>query len=185
MDRVARDEAARRVVAVAVGFDDAEELPAEGRGGQSAAIVGALARSGGWLDVPALFHRVWGFAYDPALHGNLLRVGLHRARAWLAPAGRIERDGDRVVLAIDLTTRIPDVSVQARLADKVLQQLGAEPGLGANEIAGGLGVPLRTVQRELETLVEEGSLRVERDGPNVGYRVVDTVYSATGVRLVD
>ena len=175
---------ARRVLPAGVSAFDpggvAVRLDAAGRAGartQEAVAVLALAGENG-VGEDALFQRVYGFAYDRAVHGGVLRGLLHRARGALGDAAVIDRVGeDHLRLRPAVPIVVADPRCAPSLEEQVLQRLATSAGRAtAREIARAMGIPLRTVQQALGNLVDEGACHAEPDGRRVEYVVEDTTF---------
>ncbi|MEM9860372.1 MAG: helix-turn-helix domain-containing protein, partial [Myxococcota bacterium] len=84
------------------------------------------------------------------------------------------------VVRIEWKTRslIPEPRCAELLPQRALRVLAEHSkGLAARDLAEHLSVPLRTAQRALRELVEDGSLLSETRGRGVLYRVEDTTFS--------
>lgn len=170
----------RRVLRVARGL--ASRL-AEGRClsdgavGRTEGLVSALALLGpAGADDATLFREAYGFAYAPALHRGTFDVALHRARARVEQFGRIVRDDGRVRLEVERSFVVPDPRSTASADSRVLGRLAGAGQLSARDLAGTLGMPLRTVQDALRELVEGGACRRHREGRKVVYAIEDTTF---------
>ncbi len=177
---VATAAGARRVLArgLSLVVEDAwrPEPIAQTRRNHHTLAALALAGAEG-LEAPALFAEVYGFAFDEPQHAEVLRGLVHRARAELGDAGDIVREGARVGLAVRRALAVPDPRAERSLADQVLGFLAGGAGRAtAREIASALRVPLRSVQRAVGALVEEGGCLAEPDGRRVEYVVEDTTF---------
>lgn len=154
-----------------------------GKGRRPIAALAALALAGArGVATPVLFERVYGFAYDPALHRAVFDTLLHRARALAGALGTIRRSGDSIVLEVARNVLIPDPRCARPLEDRVLRVLARAGGCSADGAAHALDVPSRTVSRALRSLVEEGACRVVRDGRAVRYEIEDTAFSEVTLR---
>ncbi|MEM9188484.1 MAG: winged helix-turn-helix domain-containing protein [Myxococcota bacterium] len=124
------------------------------------------------------FRQVYGFDYERGLHEGVFRVLLHRMRALLGDAGELRREAPaRIRLVPTGLLAIPDPTTTAPVSERLLRILAARPGASAADIAGGLGLPKRTVQAQLKILVQDGACSSEKVGPHVGYLVEDTTFS--------
>ncbi|MGE0788066.1 MAG: hypothetical protein AB7S26_20510 [Sandaracinaceae bacterium] len=171
---------ARRVAALAEPLtralvDVAHEPLRPGRTHEAISIV-ALAGPDG-IARDALFARVYGFSFQIASHGNLMRVLLHRMRQWLAGIGDVTLDDGRVALTLERPLLIPDLRCEQSLEERILRALSRAAHQGIKETAAQLGVPLRTAQEALQALREDGAVATRRDGRHVSYRVEDTTFS--------
>lgn len=154
----------------------------QGRTDTALAVL-ALAGEEGLSD-DQLFRAAYGFAFSHNVHGGVLDVLLHRARAHLGSAGEITRS--RGVLA--LTVQTPLLLVDPRCAppddDRVLQLVARSGRMSAKDTSQQLGLPLRSAQAALEALVATGACTRERNGRAIEYRVDDTTFQEpTGQRV--
>lgn len=154
----------------------------QGRTDTALAVL-ALAGEEGLSD-DQLFRAAYGFAFSHNVHGGVLDVLLHRARAHLGGAGEITRS--RSVLA--LTVHAPLLLVDPRCAphddDRVLQLVARCGRMSAKDTSQQLGLPLRSAQAALEALVATGACTRERNGRAIEYRVDDTTFQEpTGQRV--
>jgi hypothetical protein len=154
----------------------------QGRTDTALAVL-ALAGEQGLSD-DQLFRAAYGFAFSHSVHGGVLDVLLHRARAHLGAAGEITRS--RGVLALSVQT--PLLLVDPRCAppddDRVLQLVARCGRMSAKDTSQQLGLPLRSAQAALEALVATGACTRERNGRAIEYRVDDTTFQEpTGQRV--
>ena len=154
----------------------------QGRTDTALAVL-ALAGEQGLAD-DQLFRAAYGFAFSHNVHGGVLDVLLHRARAHLGAAGEITRG--RGVLA--LSVQRPLLLVDPRCAplddDRVLQLVARCGRMSAKDTSQQLGLPLRSAQAALEALVATGACTRERNGRAIEYRVDDTTFQEpTGQRV--
>lgn len=141
-------------------------------------LAGALAEGGPeGLPVAEAFRRVYGFAMDPGVHDGIFRVLLHRLRAALEGAAKVERDGDVLRLVPERALVLPEPRSQAPFGDRILRLIAASPGKTAKELAAEAGTTVRGVQRTLRLLLDTGACRAERVGRRTVYAVEDTTFS--------
>ncbi len=139
--------------------------------------LGALAfAEGRTLRVDDFFERVYGFAFDQGLHGSWLRTLLMRMRKALEQVGDIERIDDALKLVVHRPFSVRDPRCALEPAEQVLQLIANDGAIGARQAAGKLGVPLRTVQRTLKSLVDEGICQADRSARKVVYKIEDTTF---------
>ena len=136
------------------------------------------------LEPKELFEQIYGFAYDDAGHDELLRGVIHRARKLLRDSGDggelgdIVRDEGRVSPVVHRPFAVPDPRCERSIAERALTFLSASGGNAtAREIARGMGVPLRSIQRALGDLVEEGSCETRARGRATAYVLEDTTFA--------
>jgi hypothetical protein len=177
---VARPDAdATRVLALALPLvsDGADSL-AETRGkhGLTDAFLAALVIAGSaGLPQAELFRIVYGFPYDPAIHGGTFRVLIHRARERLAHRGQIENEGDRLRARVAGPIVIPDPHCARPTEDGILAYLARSGRTSARDASTTLGL-LRTIQASLRILVEGDVLARFGSGRDVGYELRDTSF---------
>jgi len=171
---------ARRVAAAGTALVASHALVTTGAGppGRVEATVAtlALAREP-WVDVPSLFRKVYGFAFDVALHRGVLDVLLHRVRARLGDLARLEREHDALRLVVLAPLYVPDPRCVQSLEELVVRLIAREGASSARDAARALEVPLRTVHRALQQLVAEGACELRKEGRHVEYVVEDTTFS--------
>jgi hypothetical protein len=117
------------------------------------------------------FASVYGFAYKKKVHGGSLRVLVHRLREHLAPFGQVVRADGRIRFVPETLTILPDPRCSVGRADRLLSLLACRGAATAQETARALGVPLRSVQNLLQTLVDDGACVPRRSGRTVHYRL--------------
>lgn len=172
--------APRRVLRVGLpllGPDAFVVMPSlRGRRAHEALAIVALAGRDGAL-VQDLFRALYGTALLDITHEEVFRGLVHRMRAEVGHAADIGRAGDRLRLEPSVPVAIPDPRSERSLADRILAFVASRNGRAtAREVATALGIPLRTVQRALGTLVEEGACSAEPDGRRTEYVVEDTTF---------
>ncbi len=175
-----RDRPGRRVLRVAEGLACASTAGHRLDGatvGRTEAIVSALALRGpaGAIDAD-VFADAYGFAFSAPVHRGAFDVALHRARARVEPYGRIDRSDGRIALHVQTPFVVADPRSIPGTDDRVLAHLASGGALSARHLASGLGVPLRTVQDALRSLVEGGACRRDRAGRQILYAIEDTTF---------
>jgi len=172
---------ARRLAPHGVELVDASAArisPESGRAGRSETLIACLALAGPeGQSLEELFRAVYGFAFVQSTHKNVFNVLMHRTRAKLEGIAEIERDGDQLRLMLHRSLLVPDPRCEQPLEDLVLQLIARRGAGDAKSAAGALEVPLRTVQKALKQLAEEGAVLAKRRGRGVEYRVEDTTFS--------
>lgn len=155
-----------------------ESLRLMDEGDRVRALGAALAESGAHgAELGEAFERVYGFVFEPSVHDGVFRVLLHRLRGALEGVAEIEREGDRLRLAVAGPLRLPEPRSEPPFGDRILRVIAANPGKTARELAERSGTTVRAVQRALRLLVETGACHSERVGRAVIYAVEDTTFS--------
>jgi hypothetical protein len=122
------------------------------------------------------FRASYGFAFARSVHGGVLDVLLHRARAHLDSAGEIGRARGLVTLTLRRPLLLVDPRCTAYDDNRVLQLVAKRGCMTAKETSHELGIPLRSAQAALEALIATGACARERNGRAVVYRVDDTTF---------
>jgi hypothetical protein len=177
-------EPGRRVLRLGLGlWPGARQLAPDGRSSSRAFYrtdtglsVLALAAPAG-VETAAFFAQVYGVSFSHERHANLLNVLLHRMRERLAGSGAIERSGDGLTLNLNEPVSVPDPRCVPAATARLLWVLGQRPKVTTADVAGQLGVTIRSAQSLLRQLVEEGACQVRRVGRNVEYHLEDTTFS--------
>ena len=171
--------AGRRVLALGVPLLDGTPVAASKRRHtrlDTATASLLLAPSEG-LSTREWFERVYGFPYHPEKHKGVIDTLTHRLRAHLADTAEVLRRDGHLVLLHDRSIVVPDPRCEAPLQDRILLTLARHTRLSAADASKTVGVPLRTLQAALKTLVSEGACKVVREGKQVTYEVEDTTFS--------
>lgn len=127
------------------------------------------------LDDEAFFSATYGFALTSSSHRSALHVLTHRLRAQLPEGVRLVRIDDRNRLETSSGVSVPDPRCGRRTTDRVLRALAGR-GASAKEVASSLGIGVRTAQKVLQELVDEGSCLTRKEGRRVTYIVEDTTF---------
>ena len=146
----------------------------QGRTDTALAVL-ALAGPDGLSD-DQLFRAAYGFAFSHNIHGGVLDVLLHRARAHLGDAGGITRSRGVLTLALARPLLLVDPRGAPHDDDRVLQLVARCGRMSAKDTSQQLGLPLRSAQAALEALVATGACTRERNGRAIEYRVDDTTF---------
>jgi hypothetical protein len=176
---------ARRVVGLGASLVGADLRldPVRGRPGRAESLIAELAYAGtNGMNRERVFARIYGFEYEAAVHKNTFDVLIHRARGSLGDTASIRLEGDTLTLELAGSLVVPDPSCEQPLEDLLLRMLARRSKCNAREISELLGVPLRTAQRALVQLVDEGALLVDQKGRRFEYRVEDTTFSEPTTR---
>ncbi|MBO6934771.1 MAG: winged helix-turn-helix transcriptional regulator [Deltaproteobacteria bacterium] len=141
-----------------------------------AAFLSHLALAGPeGAEAKALFRRVYGFRYIALRHRDAYKVLVSRARKTVAARAEIERVDGRIVLRVLAPLLLPDATTTSSAEDRMLR-LFASGRSAPQQIASRMGISVRTVQRAVKRLTEEGVLSEVRDGRRVSYEVQDTTF---------
>jgi hypothetical protein len=154
---------------------------AQGRVETLLSILGLAGPEG--LDETICFNEAYGFEFTPEVHRGVFDVLVHRARATIEGAARLERIDGKVSLHPNAPLLIPDPRVSQRTTDRVLRLLAGRGAASAKDAAGLLGISLRTAQAALAELAQSGACDARKDGRNVAYVVEDSVFSEPSRRL--
>jgi hypothetical protein len=146
----------------------------QGRTDTALAVL-ALAGDGG-LSEEAFFRKTYGFAFSRTVHGGVLDVLIHRARAHLAGAGDITRGSGGLVLSVRGPLLFVDPRSGTPIDDRVLQLVAKRGQLTAKDTSNELNIPLRSAQAALEALIATGACNRVRTGRTIEYRVDDTTF---------
>ena len=139
-----------------------------------AVVAGAVVDG---IDEEVAFRRTYGFAYDRGVHQDVFNVLVHRARSTLGHHGELLRQDGRLRLVAKAPLAIPDPRCEQPLDDRVLSLVSAKGAMGARAISSSLGVSLRSAQKALEALVDDGACQRVKEGRAVAYSVEDTTFS--------
>jgi len=175
---------ARRILGTGIGLlTDAVVIRSSRRGTRTEGSLARLALEPDGMEERAFFEAVYGFPFAAGEHEEVLRGLLHRMRGAVGDAAEITRkpnssSGEVLRLVPRRTLVVEDPRCQEPLADRVLDRLAASNGRAtAKELTAALRVPLRTVQRSLGQLVDDGACHAEPDGRRTEYVVEDTTFS--------
>ena len=141
------------------------------------AAIALLALRNGSIDETSFFKELYGFEYQPLLHGSILSSLLHRVRGVVGGCAMLHREHGRLRLEPHDILVAWDPRCYRPLEDRILRELALQGPNTAKNAAERLGVPLRTVQAALSELIEGGACRRERRGRNLEYLVEDTTFS--------
>jgi hypothetical protein len=170
----------RRILAPGLGLaDHAHRVePGKRRQGrlETALAMLVLADREG-LEERAFFRELYGFDYEASVHEGVYRVLVHRLRAELPPRAELLRDAGRIALVLDEPIAVPDPRTAPPIGERALRVIAAHPGATAKDLAELAAIPLRTLQSELQHLVNEGACNAERSGRQISYFVEDTTFS--------
>jgi DNA-binding transcriptional ArsR family regulator len=167
---------ARRVLS---GGIDTGALPFVGspdRAGRTEAAVAVLAFARSPLSDADFFRAVYGFVYSEPLHRGNLDVLVHRVRAAIDESAALEREAG-LVLSVRRPFVVADPRAERSVDERILRALALRKGTKARDVAGRLGIPLRTVQLALSRLVDDGACEAVKEGRAVEYRVEDTTFT--------
>lgn len=139
------------------------------------AVVAGASPAG--IDEELAFARTYGFAYERSVHQDVFSVLVHRARATLGDRAELIRGDGRMSLIARAPVAIPDPRCEPPLDDRVLSLVSRRGAMGARAISSSLGVSLRSAQKSLEALVDDGACQRVKEGRAVAYAVEDTTFS--------
>ncbi|MFK7986409.1 MAG: winged helix-turn-helix domain-containing protein [Sandaracinaceae bacterium] len=123
------------------------------------------------------FAEVYGYAYDALLHGAMLSVHISRMRERLGGAGEVVRNAEGLRLRCEKPLILRDPTCSQGLDQRALRLLGQQRGMSARDLARCMTIPLRTAQRLIKQLVEDGATVTHKQGRRVVYEVEDTTFS--------
>ena len=125
-----------------------------------------------------LFRLVYGFDYRAGRDDGTLRILLHRVRKLLPDTAGVKVQRGMVSLVSEGALIVPDPRCAQETDDRVLQFIALQPsGASTKEISRGVGLAVRTIQKSLQRLVEDGACLPVRQGRAIGYRLEDTAFS--------
>ncbi len=154
----------------------------QGRTDTALAVLALAGEEG--LTEDQLFRAAYGFAFSHNVHGGVLDVLLHRARAHLGRAGEITRSRSALALTVPAPLLLVDPRCAPHDDDRVLQLVARCGRMSAKDTSQQLGLPLRSAQAALEALAATGACTRERNGRAIEYRVDDTTFQEpTGQRV--
>ncbi|MEM6958698.1 MAG: helix-turn-helix domain-containing protein, partial [Myxococcota bacterium] len=140
-----------------------------------ALAVLALAGPDG-LPIEELYGEVFGATYEARADG-LLRTTLYRGRAAIAAHAELVRGDGFALLRPQRPFAVRDPRCAPGLAAHALRTLARAGSLTARELGDAMGMALRTAQKALRELVEEGLCQTFKDGRTVRYTIEDTTFS--------
>jgi DNA-binding transcriptional ArsR family regulator len=124
-----------------------------------------------------LFRSIYGFEYEPAVHQNVRNTLYHRIRSRLGELGELERVDDAVRVTLFEPLIIPDPRCSPPPEVDLLRVLARWGHASAREAAEHLGIPLRTAQKALRRLADDGACRREQKGRHIVYHLEDTTFA--------
>ena len=152
------------------------QAPSRMRSGREDSIAACLALAPEGLSPRELFERVYGFRYVAEMHEATLRVAIHRTRNRLGDAAVIHGAGGTITLSPKGPMLLPDPRCTRSELERLLLVIAQRPS-SARSLAGEMATPLRTIQKHLRELVEEGCCSAQKEGREVRYVVEDTTFS--------
>lgn len=176
------DRGGRRVlspgVALARASSGAEEpVPSDAKQLRTDSAIAALALVGReGIAEEALFHRLYGFTYEPERHLSVRDVLYLRVRRRAQPA-TLEREGGKVWLAHQRPLLVPDPRSSPVAEIRILRVLAERRTAAPKEVAAELGISVRTAQDALSRLAEDGAVRKEKARLGLQYILEDTTFS--------
>jgi hypothetical protein len=174
---------ARRVLSVGLSLveraTNARHLPpGPGRQARTESTLAALVLAGrDGVQESALFLSIYGFEYEPAVHQNVRNTLYHRIRSRLGDLGELERADDVIRVNLLAPLLIPDPRCSPPPEVDLLRVLARWGHASAREAAEHLGIPLRTAQKALRRLADDGACRREQKGRHIVYHLEDTTFA--------
>ncbi len=98
-------------------------------------------------------------------------------RTLLAEAGTLELGEEGLSLRVAKPVLVVDPRGEESLEERMLRYLAGAIDRSAKQASETLGVPLRSAQRALKHLTDEGLLRADRVGAAVTYHLEDSAFS--------
>jgi len=152
--------------------------PGPGRQARTESTLAALALAGrDGVQESALFRSIYGFEYEPAVHQNVRNTLYHRIRSRLSDLGELERTNDVVRVKLFAPLLIPDPRCSPPPEVDLLRVLAGWGHASAREASEHLGIPLRTAQKALRRLADDGACRREQKGRHIVYHLEDTTFA--------
>ncbi len=112
------------------------------------------------------------------MHAGVLDVLVHRMRARVEGAARIDRDHGRMRLVAFGVLLLPDPRCVEHVEERLLRVIARHGGVTTRQAAEELDVSVRTAQLALRRLLESGDCVLNRDGRSIEYLVEDTTFTA-------
>ncbi len=161
------------------GGPEAEKEYGSRRAGQRTDVgLAVLALSGpAGMNTEEFFQLLWGFTFVPQLHQGALDAIAFTMRKLIDGRAELVRGKGHIALQVLRPLVLADPRCVRSTAEHVLQLLVRHGVIGAVDGAQSLGVSLRTIQMALKQLAADGVCRVERDGREIRYRVIDTTFT--------
>jgi len=171
----------RRFLAPGAGLVDAPDVihvaPAPGRQARTEATIAALLLAGpdGCVE-DALFQRIYGFAFEAALHRGVRDVLYHRVRQRVEGLAQLVREDGRVTLQASRAIVAADPRCSPPPEHALLTVLATAGQASAKDAAAALGVPVRTAQDALRRLADDGACQAVKVGRRLEYHIEDTTF---------
>lgn len=125
-----------------------------------------------------LFYAVYGFAYEPAVHGALFRKLVSRMRKCLGgERAEVSKEAGKIRLRVEEELWLPDPDCVPTALDRVRWVFSQMPRSTVRQVAEACSLPTRTVQRVAQDMVDAGVLSSRRIHRQVLYRVEDSVWT--------
>lgn len=130
------------------------------------------------IDKETYFQRLYGFPFEPALHAATFSMHLSRLRERIRPHANLVTEDETLHLVHHARVLLPDPRCKELLAQRALRVLAEQPGgLSTRTLAATLGSTLRTAQRAIHALVDDGVIESTPQGRGTVYTVEDSTFS--------
>lgn len=130
------------------------------------------------IDKETYFQDLYGFPFEPALHAATFSMHLSRLRERIRPHATLVIEGETLRLTHHARVLLPDPRCKELLAQRALRVLAEQPGgLSTRALAATLGSTLRTAQRAIHALVDDGVIESTPQGRGTVYSVEDSTFS--------
>ncbi len=167
------DAPAQRLLTGALPFHPEAPTLSE-TGNRTLRALSVLAFADG-LSEEDFFAQVYRFPFEPEKHKAILAVLLHRTRNALGNMATLSQENGLLRLDTHSPICFGDPSCAEDDRERILSFI-AEGNGSAKAIAERAGIPLRTAQEVLKTLVEDGACQRERKGRSIEYALEDTTF---------
>ncbi|MEM9188648.1 MAG: winged helix-turn-helix transcriptional regulator [Myxococcota bacterium] len=136
----------------------------------------AVLATGEHLSLHEAFRAVYGFDFVPEIHTRTFRVLIHRAAKRLPQDASLSNLDDGLLLRSEDRLWVVDPRCSVDTDAFVLGKLAQLRRASARDLAEASGLSVRTIQKALRRLQEDGACSVEKEGRNVNYWVEDTTF---------
>ncbi|MFK8004356.1 MAG: hypothetical protein AB8H86_32620 [Polyangiales bacterium] len=130
------------------------------------------------IEKEAYFHALYGFPFEAALHAATFSMHLSRVRERIQPHATLITENETLHLVHHARVLLPDPRCKELLAQRALRVLAEYPdGLSTRALAATLGSTLRTAQRAIHALMDDGVIESTPQGRGTVYSVEDSTFS--------